>query len=160
MGLIPTRLPFISYLTFHANQTAPSSFTSFHYPSLSTVLPFSRNITTASKYNGNASLTASSFIVSSAVRNYLDMSSVVLALDILATVQAPRQIYYLCAHFPSRTLEEIGFSDAIVSSILCNGPMEPYVPIDPDDMREVRSLWVTGMWLQQTYVALGELNGM
>ena len=95
------------------------------------------------------------FILSSAVQNYHDMSSVVLALDLLSIARTPQQIYDLCAEFPGRTLERIGFSDALVRNILCDKPLDAYIPVDPDDVAEVRLKWVTGMWLQQTFVALG-----
>lgn len=98
------------------------------------------------------------FILSSTIQNYHNISSIVLALDLLSTARRPRQIYDLCESFPARTLEIIGFNDAIVEDILCDKPLEAYVPVDPQNAREVRAKWVTGMWLLQTFIALGGRN--
>ena len=45
-----------------------------------------------------------------------------------------------------------------MEDILCDKPLEAYVPVDPQNAREVRAKWVTGMWLLQTFIALGGRN--
>lgn len=140
MGLIPTQLPFLKHHALYLNTT------------------YLKNVAQPSSTKpGQDAITKAiaSLVVSSAIKNYLDMASVVLALDVLSTTKHPSQIYTLYANFPSRTLEAIGFSDALVMDILCGKPLEDYIPVAAADVRDVRNEWVTGMWLQQTYIALG-----
>jgi hypothetical protein len=94
--------------------------------------------------------------ISSDFQNYLNMATVILAVEVIGAVQNYSQIQYLCDNFPLTNIGAYGLNITMLDSIFCAPAVESIIPAPADQVKGSLGDFADGMWVQQALVAMAD----